>query len=421
MNGVRQFIIRQGWKKFFLCVLLICFSINIIQSIFMEIMSDEAYYALYGENLAWGYFDHPPMVGLSIWLSSLFFDGNLSVRFMTVVFNILTLVLIWKLLGEEKPDVRKVTLFFILAASMIMFTVYGFVTAPDVPFLFFTALFLLGYKRFLEKESWLDTFLLCVAMAGMIYSKYHAVLVIGFIVLSNLKLLTRYKAWLAVLLAAALLLPHLKWQMDMDFLSVSYHIGVRSRKFKLSYFLEYLPNQLGVFNPLVLGAMVYVVVKYRAGDVFERGLYFMIIGFFFFFWAMTFRGHVGPHWTVAATIPMIILLYRRSLDDPKLKRFVVKWLAPTILLILVARLALIFGLLPEQLGFSGKREKHEATRSVVGDLPVAYVSSFQKPSNYHFFTGGEAFTLSNAVNRRTQFDLWQKELDYQGKSVFIFQ
>lgn len=421
MNSLNRFITQLNWKKLFLLTLFIWVSFNVIQSVFMEIMSDEAYYSLYGENLAWGYFDHPPMVGFITWFSSLIFKGNLSVRFMTIVLNLFTIVLIWKLTGEKEPTPQKVLLFFAIAASMVMLTAYGFITAPDVPFLFFAALFLFAYKRFLQKESWFDTFLLGVAMAGMIYSKYHAALVIGFIVLSNLKLLTRYKAWLAVLIAAILLIPHLKWQMDMDFLSINYHMGVRSRRFKWSYFFEYLPNQLGVFNPLALGAIVYVVVKRRAADVFERGLYFLMIGFFFFFWAMTFRGHVGPHWTVAATIPMIVMLYRHSLNDEKLKRFIKRWLAPTIILLIIARIILISGLLPERLGFSGKREKHEATHTIAGDLPVAYVSSFQKPSNYHFFIRKDAFTLNAAGTRQTQFDVWQKELNYHGKPVFIFQ
>ena len=45
----------------FICI---WFIVNLLQGIFTEIQEDEAYYALYGEHLAWGYFDHPPMVGL---------------------------------------------------------------------------------------------------------------------------------------------------------------------------------------------------------------------------------------------------------------------------------------------------------------------------------------------------------------------
>ena len=34
----------------------------------LELMYNEAYYALWAQNLAWGYFDHPPMV--AVWIRS---------------------------------------------------------------------------------------------------------------------------------------------------------------------------------------------------------------------------------------------------------------------------------------------------------------------------------------------------------------
>ncbi|GHV12853.1 hypothetical protein FACS1894162_8890 [Bacteroidia bacterium] len=160
-------------------------------------MSDEAYYSLYGEQLAWGYFDHPPMVGLMTYLSSKLFSGNLSVRFLTVVFQLITLTVIWRIIGEKTPTKKKVILFFTIAASLVMFEAYGFVTTPDVPFLLFTALFLRAYQLFLIKESWKNTGFLALTMAGMMYSKYHGVLVVGLVVLSNWKLLTKSKFWLA--------------------------------------------------------------------------------------------------------------------------------------------------------------------------------------------------------------------------------
>ena len=382
-------------------------------------MSDEAYYSLYGENLAWGYYDHPPAVGFMTYVSSLFFSGNMSVRFMTIVLQALTILMIWKLLDEKQPDVQKVVLFFIITASMVMFTAYGFITTPDVPFLFFTALFLLFYKNFLERDSWFNTLMLGLSMAGMTYSKYHAALIIGLIVLSNLKLLTRYKTWMAAFFALLLLIPHICWQFTMDFPSFKYHLSGRSTEFKWIYFFEYIPNQMVVFNPLALGAVVYILVKQRTNNVFERGLYFLIIGFIAFFWLMTFRGHVEPHWTVACTIPMIVLIYHQSFNNPKFMRFVTRWIAQTILLVLVARFLLMTHWLPLHLDFHGKEERNKAIQSVAGQLPVVFTGSFQNPSDYHFFTKQEALVLSSIHSRQTQFDIWQKEINHQGKPVFI--
>jgi 4-amino-4-deoxy-L-arabinose transferase-like glycosyltransferase len=121
MNNIKQFIIKQNWKHVFAFLLILWFAINIIQALFTEVISDEAYYLVYGENLAWGYFDHPPVVGLMTFISRLLFDGNMSVRFMTVVFQIFTIFVVWKLLDEKQPDTRKVILFFVITASMMWF------------------------------------------------------------------------------------------------------------------------------------------------------------------------------------------------------------------------------------------------------------------------------------------------------------
>ena len=140
--------IKNNYLLLFALLLTGWMCLNFIQAIFTEVISDESYYYLYGENLAWGYFDHPPLVGLIIFLSKLFFNGNLSIRFMTVIFNAATVWMCWKLVEEKLPDSKKVLTFFIIAGSLVMFQAYGFITTPDVPFLFFTAFFFGVTKSF---------------------------------------------------------------------------------------------------------------------------------------------------------------------------------------------------------------------------------------------------------------------------------
>ena len=411
--------IKNNPLLFFLFFLAVWTGLNFLQAIFTEIHSDEAYYFLYGENLAWGYFDHPPMVGVMIYLSNLFFNGNLSIRFMTILLQAATLLLCWKIVEDKLTDSGKVLAFFIISGSLTMFQVYGFITTPDAPFLFFTALFILSYKKFLEKESWIAVLLLAVSMSGLVYSKYHAFLLIGLIVLSNLKLLLRYKFWIAGILALLLLSPHIYWQISRDFPSFKYHLSDRNNGFEWDCFLGYIPNQMAVFNPLTLGAVVYVMFKHKAKDTFEKGLFFLIIGFIGIFWTLSMIRYVEPHWTIACSIPVIAALYRRSLQNDKLLRFVKRWISLTILFILIARIALACGWLPERLGFSGKEKKCKELESIAGDLPVVFTGSFQMASNYHFFTHKVSLLLSAVNSRYTQFDFLQKELEYQGKPVFV--
>ena len=454
-----------NWRFCLCCGIFIWFVINLLQGIFTEIQEDEAYYALYGEHLAWGYYDHPPMVGLMTFLSSLLFSGTLGVRFFTIITSCLSLWVMWKVtqvpeLVEGPAKIQEIDslrvvesrgfadhlipqrwnrndakkksplLFFVIACSIVMFNIYGFVTTPDASLILFSALFLLVYQRYLENKSWKNALLMGLFMALMIYSKYHAFLLLGLIVLSNLKLLKDGKFWVACLLALVLLTPHILWQVNNDFPSFKYHLAGRNEAFRWSYFLEYLPNQLLIFNPFTFGAVVYVLIKdrncvrippaslKRGIGVFERGLKFILIGFFFFFWLMAFRGHVEPHWTIVCVIPMVVLIYRKALIDEKLKKYIKWFILPSLLLVLAFRILLMTPL-ADRFGYHGKEQYYKAIEQTAGDRPVVFQGSFQQPALYHYFTGKESSTLKSYYDRMTQYDLWQFDKAWIGKPVFI--
>ena len=437
-----------NWRFCLCCGIFIWFVINLLQGIFTEIQEDEAYYALYGEHLAWGYYDHPPMVGLMTFLSSLLFSGTLGVRFFTIITSCLSLWVMWKvtqvpelvegpsiiqeIADQVRNDAKKKSplLFFVIACSIVMFNIYGFVTTPDASLILFSALFLLVYQRYLEDKSWKNALLMGLFMALMIYSKYHAFLLLGLIVLSNLKLLKDGKFWGACLLALVLLTPHILWQVNNDFPSFKYHLAGRNEAFRWSYFLEYLPNQLLIFNPFTFGAVVYVLIKdrncvrippaslKRGIGVFERGLKFILIGFFFFFWLMAFRGHVEPHWTIVCVIPMVVLIYRKALVDEKLKKYIKWFILPSLLLVLAFRILLMTPL-ADRFGYHGKEQYYKAIEQTAGDRPVVFQGSFQQPALYHYFTGKESSTLKSYYDRMTQYDLWQFDKAWIGKPVFI--
>ena len=445
-----------NWRFCLCCGIFIWFVINLLQGIFTEIQEDEAYYALYGEHLAWGYFDHPPMVGLMTFLSSVLFSGALGVRLFTIIASCFSLFVIWLIaisnpnlsspidschrtsqrwndMGEvdsQPLTLNSTLLFFIIACSIVMFNIYGFVTTPDAALILFSALFLFVYQRYINDNSWKNALLMGVMMALMIYSKYHAFLFLGLIVLSNLKLLKDSKFWAACFVALALLMPHILWQIQADFPSFRYHLSGRSEPFRWSYFWEYLPNQLLVFNPFTFGAVVYVLCidsSYRTSPnrndmhsklVFERGLKFILVGFFFFFWLMTFRGHVEPHWTIVCVIPAVVLVYRKTLSDKKLRRYVKLVLLPSLLLIIVLRI-LILTPLADRFGYHGKKNYYTAIESVAGYHPVVFQGSFQEPALYHYFTGEESAALRSFYDRKTQYDLWQFDKEWIGRQVFV--
>ncbi len=394
--------------------------INLVQAIFTEINPDEAYYSYWAEHLAFGYYDHPPMVAFIIYISSLIFKGNLGVRLVTLMLQPFTLLITWHLSDTgDMPYQKRLVVFFTTAAAMAMLVAYGFITTPDVPLLFFTALFLLGYKKFLNNNNISNTLLLAFAMAGLIYSKYQGGILIVLVLASNLRLVGNPKFLLAGTLALLLCIPHFNWQIENHFPSFQYHLVERSKSFKWSYFFEYIPNQLATFGPFVFAGMVWLVFKYKITNLFERSLKFIITGMILFFWLVTFRGHAEPHWTVAASIPAIILMVNFSSINVKFYNYIRRYVGASLILILVARITLVTNILPAKLGLSGKQAKFEAIEKIADNTPVVFTGSFQSPSLYHFFTGKPSTVMSSIFSRQTQFDVWGTDRNLYGKSVFL--
>jgi hypothetical protein len=176
---------------------------------------------------------------------------------------------------------------------------------------------------------------------------------------------------------------------------------------------------LATFNPFVLIALCFIPWKMLWQHAFSRSLIVLIVGFIFFFWASSFRGHVEPHWTVAASIPLLVIISHAATMNERTFRYARRFIFPSLFLILLARIVIIAVPLPERIGLNGKKPFYEDLHQVAGNHPVLFEGSFQQASLYRYFSGGEATVLSNLYSRQTQFDLWRFEQDYMSDSVFI--
>jgi hypothetical protein len=396
--------------------------LNLVQSFFTEIMEDEAYYWLYSEFLDWGYFDHPPMVAVLIKLGYSIIPNALGARLFPSILGAGTIYIIWLLLPAQA---RNLKLFFwiVSAMSLMHLNVAGFIALPDIPLVFFTALFFLGLKYYLEEDKWQQAVFLGIVAALMMYSKYHAALIIFFTILSAWKLLFRRSFWLVTGIAVLLYLPHIIWQFSHDFASFEYHLVSRNDPFQPRQILEYIGNQLLVTGPFVGVLLLFLAFTRKVRDQFERMLKFNLIGFFGFFLLSSVRGHVEPHWTAAAFPPLIILAMTRLEGFPGRKKWVRGLAIASIPAILAIRLYLVWNFLPlpEHVTrmFHDKDRWSAEIENVAGERPVIFMNKYQHPSVYWFYTGKTAFTRNNILYRRNQFDLWPLEDQLEGQEVIL--
>ncbi len=408
----------QKIPRTFLYCLGALFLLNLIQGYFTELIFDEAYYWHYAQNMAWGYFDHPPMVALLVKISSFFFEGELGVRFMSCVLSVATFVVLWGLI--EHAEKRKYIFhFFILGLSMTLLNAYGFLTLPDTPLLFFTALFLWVYKKFIAHPSIPVTLLLGLVMACLMYSKYHAVLVIVFVLASNLKLLINKYAWLAVFVALICYIPHFIWLFDNDFVSIKYHLFERPNRayefedFTLGFFIN-LVALFGLTFPLIY----YALFKTRAKDTYTRALLFLTYGVLLFFFVSSFNRRVQTQWIIVVCIPIFILVYHYMLDNVGVRKWIFRLGIANLIILCYLRLWIIHQpLLPLVYESHGNKEWVTNLQSQIGDIPVVFENSYRNTPMYSFYSGNPTYSLNNIHYRKNQYSIDSSEFKVQHQKV----
>lgn len=393
-------------------------AINLLQAHFTELIFDEAYYWYYAKEMAWGYFDHPPMVALMIKLSSFFFDGELGVRFIGCIMAIGTLILLWVMVdNREKKDY--IVHFFVLIFSMTLLNAYGFLTLPDTPLLFFTALFLLIYKRFIGAPSTLKAIFLGLVMAALMYSKYHAVLVIFFVLLSNLKLFTSKYAWMAAIVSLLCYTPHFIWLYENDFVSFKYHLFDRPnaaynfKKYTLGFFLN-LVAIFGLTFPWVYKSLF----RTKPSDLFTKALLYLTYGFILFFFISSFNRRVQTQWIIVISIPLAVLVYNYMLKDKNTRKWIFRTGIATIAITLILRIGLIYKpLFPIYYETHGNKDWVGKVEAIAGNNPVVFENSYRFAPMYEFYSGKPAISLNNVNYRRNQYSIDSSEFKVQHKKV----
>ncbi len=408
----------QKFPRLFFILLAVLFALNLFQASFTELIYDEAYYWYYAQNMAWGYFDHPSMVAFLIKVSSFFFDGELGVRFMSTVLSAGTYILLWLLVDNPKKK-DYVVHFFLLVFSFTLMNAYGFLTLPDTSLLFFTALFLWLYKRFLKNEGIMTAVYLGLVMAALMYSKYHAVLVILFVFLSNYKLIFNKKAWMAVILALICYTPHFVWLYQNDFVSITFHLYERPNQaysfdeFTLGYFLNII---------VIIGLLFYWIYssffKFKATDKFSKALVYLVYGVLIFFFISSFNRRVQAQWAIVISIPLAIIAFNHLLQNTKSRKWMYRIGIVSVILLMYARAWLIYyPLFPMLYETHGNKEWVKELKSKSGDVPVIFENSYRRAPMYEFYSGIPAISLNNYMYRKNQYSINGSEERVRGKKV----
>jgi hypothetical protein len=378
---------------------------------------------MFSQNLDWGYFDHPPMAPFFIYLGHALFHGEIGVRIIIILFSTITFALIVNELNEHRDFFFLIL--FLLSFPLMHTHISGFLAIPDNPLLFFVILFLVLYKKFLEKPGMINSVLLGFIIAGMIYSKYHAFLVIGFTLFSNLRLFRNKFFYLIIIVSLLLLIPHALWQINNHFPTFKYHLIERAKPFQFKYILPYLSGIVLVSGPLSGILVLWKLRKIKPKNLFQRALIFNIIGFIALFFVMSFKNRIEIHW-LAAIMPMIMFLtYPLIRDDLKTRKWFIRLASPVIVLLLLFRLYLALDVIPNignlKITFYNRESNAFQIKELAKGKTVGFFNNYAAISNYMFYTGDSAVYLSTPDYRFCQYNLWNYEQFAKGDDIIAIQ
>lgn len=281
---------------------------------------DEAYYHLYAEHLAAGYFDHPSAVavsaGLGHWLTGVW--TPLTLRFGALLAFTLASVGFYRLAGRLYGR-RAARLALLLPHATPFFLVgAGAFVIPDNVLVAAWVWALDTAQRLRDGTVERTTgFILLGALTGVaLLAKYHAILLPASLVVASLydRELRRWwrdpRLYLAFAVAVAVFSPVLAWNAANEWISFAEQFGKgTSGGFRLRFDLlgQALGGQLGYMTPWIAVALWIWAFKHPREDRADRWLlaFFLVpvVG-------MTLIGltrGILPHWTMPGYIAALVL------------------------------------------------------------------------------------------------------------------
>ncbi|HYK76218.1 MAG TPA: glycosyltransferase family 39 protein [Daejeonella sp.] len=328
----------KKYKKYALGLIIISVVIKLLLAASVELGNDEVYYWTYALHLQWNYFDHPPMVGWLIRLTTLnlFFHQEVFVRLGAIVASAASTWMIFKtgsLIRDEKTGWYAALLF---TASIYSSVIAGLFILPDSPQLFFWlwAIYLLCKITLLtpgDKQARLLWVLFGLAAGLCMMCKVHGVFVWAgaglYILLFERQWLKNLWIYVAVLISLLIISPVIIWNFENHFITYLYHSGrvsLRGMPLNFNAFIREFLGQVAYNNPVnfvLVSLSVWTCVSAKECKPYVRMLLCCSLPLIFTLLIIsTFRDTL-PHWSGPAYSTLLLLAAIRLAENPKFSAY----------------------------------------------------------------------------------------------------
>ena len=241
----------------------------------------------WASDIQWGYDKHPP---LSAWFSGLvfkiFLNQDWAYYLLSQLFVIISFVIVWKF-SEDFFQNKIYSLVSVLLLEGIYF--YNFTTPEfnvyvcELPFWALTVLYCWKGIKQNDYASWLLFGLFAGLGVLSHYLFFYLLIALGlFFIYMIFKKEFNSKCLISLITFLIVLLPHLIWLTENNFISINYALhrtGLKESTFlnHLYYPIIFLAKQIGVMVPLFI-MLLFIVSKFKYKiNLKDKKLIFLII------------------------------------------------------------------------------------------------------------------------------------------------
>ena len=307
MQSGTQKISQATYRALFYIFLTFITAIRLLLTDKFGLGVDESHYLMYSRHLAWGYFDHPPMVAFLAALTSLLGKSVFLVRLGPIVCSVISLILLrylaLALYRDERVGFWAALLIHLMPYQHLLLV--GLL--PDATLNIFWCGTLLSVWRAIQTGRWPMWILAGLLFGGALLSKYHAVLLalclLGYFIASSGQRfwLKKLQPYVALLFGLIVFMPNILWNARHDWISYRYQLGQGSAEsFDPTKFLIAIGGQLGAWSPIIFGVLLAVfvaVIRQPKRSEADRFAIWTSIPIFIFFGLAGLGSKVLPHWT----------------------------------------------------------------------------------------------------------------------------
>jgi len=246
----------------------------------------------WGSNLDWGYNKHPPVSAFFVEFFYFFFGSNdIAYYFLSQIFVILSFYIVW-IFSNEFFQNKTLSFFSVLILEGIYF--YNFTTPEfnvnvcQLPFWALTVY--LSWKLYMKKDT--NTVILILlgvtAAIGFLTKYLFAYLLLSVVMIFAYEFFitkTRkidFKHYLPIEIFFVLLVPHLIWLFQNDFVTIKYafnRAGLVDYSFlnHLKFPIIFLIKQIGILIPFFI-LCYFIIKKIKIKfDIKDKKKYFILL------------------------------------------------------------------------------------------------------------------------------------------------